>query len=360
MKVGVITFHTALNYGAVLQTYALYKTLLKLGVDAKVIDYQAPFNKKRFAPKTLKYFLNIRIIYNIIFRNSYELYNSKGFKDFVNYNIRLTQPIHTYEGLSNLNKEFDRFITGSDQVWNLSCTEGDNSYYLPFVNDPIKKNSYAASFGYSFIPKENRKQYADLLKGFNHISVREVSGIDIVKSLVGKSAEWVLDPTLLLNKEEWQTLADYSLVSTKKYMLMYLMFEDKVLINKAKEYAKKNNLEIIYISQRLFRMSGVKNLRNVTPEQWLGLFLCAETIATNSFHGLVFSINFNKQFIARYIPRSIANSRLETMINRFNLHSQLMDSELFDYNKAIDIENINKIIIQERNKSIDFIKRIIE
>ena len=89
MKVGIITFHTALNYGAVLQTYALFRTLMKMGVETKVIDYRAPFNEKRFAPKPISYYFNPREIYSIIFRNSYQRYNPEGFKNFIGKYISL-------------------------------------------------------------------------------------------------------------------------------------------------------------------------------------------------------------------------------------------------------------------------------
>lgn len=359
MKVGIITFHTALNYGAVFQTFALFKTLQKLGADVKVIDYRAPFNEKRFAPKPLSYFFRPREIFNIIFRNSYQRFCPKAFSSFVSRNIDLTMPKFSREDLELLNNEFDCFITGSDQVWNLACTEGDDSYYLTFVNECKKKNSYAASFGYTQIPEDKQALYTNLLQNFNNISVRESSGIAIVKSLVNKEAKLVLDPTLLLNKNEWAELADYSLVPTENYLLMYLMSEDKTLINQAKVYAKQNNLKVIYLTQRLFDVSGVKNIRNASPEQWLGLFLKANAIATNSFHGLVFSINFSKHLITKYIPRSIANSRIETMINLFQLQSNLMDSTVFRAENRINYESVESLLLEKREFSINYLNRII-
>lgn len=359
MRVGIITFHTALNYGAVLQAYALYRTLMKLGTDVKVVDYRASFNEKRFAPKSINYFLNPREIYNIVFRNSYQRFSPSGFRDFIANHIALTHPIYSSDSLKELNQDFDAFITGSDQVWNLACTSGDDAYFLPFVDDNKKKNSYAASFGYTLLPVDKQTLYAELISGFNQISVREASGVSIVKSLIGRDAELVLDPTLLLDKSEWEALADFSLVPDNKYMLMYLMSEDKGLIDKAKEYAKNHQLELLYLTQRLFNVHGVKNVRNATPEQWLGLFLRATAVATNSFHGLVFSINFGIHFITKLIPRSIANSRIETMINGFGLQQNLVDSPQFDMEVRTDTDRISTILSEKKRLSIDFIKTII-
>ena len=358
MKVGTITFHTALNFGAVLQTYALYKVIKDKGNDVKVIDYRSEFNEKRFAPKSFKYFCKPHTIYNTLFRNGYEIYYKDGFVDFLHNHLQLTSTLRK-EDLPSLNREFDTFITGSDQVWNLACTEGDDTYYLPFVQDFTKRNSYAASIGYNKIPESSKERYRNLMKDFNHISVREKAGVDIVKELTGIDAELVLDPTLLLNKEQWQTIADYSKVPATKYLLIYVMAEDKVLINEAQKFAKEHGMKVVYINQRLFKLAIAINMRNISPELWLGLFLCADAVATNSFHGLVFSINFNRQFITRYIPRSIANSRMETILDLLDLHSRRMDSETYNATNAIDYYTTNAKLIFWRNKSLQYLDKVL-
>ncbi len=359
MRVGTITFHTALNFGAVLQTYALYRIIKEKGNDVRVIDYKSEFNEKRFAPKSFKYFCNPRTIYNILFRNGYEIYYKDGFVDFLHNHLQLTSTLHK-EDLPKLNGEFDIFITGSDQIWNLACTEGDDTYYLPFVLDSKKKNSYAASIGYNKIPESSKDRYRSLMKDFNHISVREESGVEIVKELTGINAELVLDPTMLLNKEQWESIADYSKVpAINKYLLLYVMAEDKVLIKEALKFAKEHGMKVVYISQRFFKLANAINIRNISPEQWLGLFLKAEAIATNSFHGLVFSINFNCQFITRYIPRSIANSRMETILNLLDLHSRRIDSETYNVANAINYYIPNIKLTSWRNKSLQYLDKVL-
>lgn len=357
MKIGTITFHTALNFGAVLQTYALYKTIKDRGHDVKVIDYRSSFNEKRFAPKSISYFFNLRTIYNVFFHNSYEIYYKEGFINFLNSRLELTEPLKK-EDLPTLNEKFDAFITGSDQVWNLACTEGDDSYFLTFVTDSNKKNSYAASIGYNNVPKNLEIRYRNLINDFNHISVREKAGINIVKQLTGRESELVLDPTLLLDKNQWKAIADYSKVPDCKYLLLYVMSEDKVLIKEARKYAKLHGFTIVYITQRLFKLPNAINIRNVTPEQWIGLFLNAEVVATNSFHGLVFSINFNRQFITRYIPRSIANSRIETILDLLELHSNRMESESYNLANEIDYKCPNAKLAILRSKSLMYLDKI--
>ena len=360
MRVGTMTFHTALNFGAVLQTYALYKTIKDNGHDVKVIDYRAPFNEKRFAPKPISYFFNIRTIYNILFRNGYEIYYKDGFQNFLNQYLELTKPVYDKEGLTSLSSSFDIFITGSDQVWNLACTEGDEMFYLPFVEEQKKRNSYAASIGYSKLPISEVDRYRRLMMDFCNISVREQSALDIVKNLTGKNVELVLDPTFLLDKAQWEKIADYTqLPKDCRYLLLYVMAEDNVLIKEAQICAKKNNLKVVYITQRFFKLGGALNLRNVTPEQWLGLFLKADIVVTNSFHGLVFSINFNRQFITRYIPRSITNSRIETILSLLNLHFRRIDSESYENVGTMEYSVINKELQKLRNKSLNYLDKIL-
>lgn len=360
MRVGIMTFHTALNYGAVLQTFALYKTIKDKGNDVRVIDYRAPFNEKRFAPKPLSYFLNIRVLYNIFFKNGYEIYYKDGFRDFINNYIQLTEPLYNKKDLVKINDDFDSFISGSDQVWNLACTEGDTMYYLPFVKDLNKRNTYAASIGYTHLPTTQKKLYKTLIESFNNISMRELPGVSIVKSLTGKDASLVLDPTMLLCREQWEEIADFSLVPpTGKYMLIYVMSEDKSLISEARKIAKLKGLEVIYITQRLFKLNNAKNLRNVTPEQWVGLFLKADFVATNSFHGLAFSINFNRQFVTKYIPRSIANSRMQTVLDILQLHNRRMDNDSYTSETPIDYSRVNNKINQYRKSSIEFLDKVL-
>lgn len=323
-KIGILTFHRALNYGAVFQTYALQNAIEKLGCHVEIIDYRAEFNERRFQKPKLKDLLNVRMIYLILFRNGYSISKRETFARFCK-KIRCSGVCTKESELQNMCSLYDKIVCGSDQVWNIACTEGDESYFLPFLNEPEKKTSYAASFGYESIPDQYVSNYRDWLNGFSSISVREQSGVNIVEQLTGCVAEKVVDPTLLLKKEEWLELADYQRVPKEKFVLLYLMSEDKDLIAFAYNLAKKENLKIVYVNDRLFKLRGALNLRHVTPEDWLGLFEKATYICTNSFHGTAFSINFEKQFFVKYIPRSIANTRLQSVLEEYGLETRNID-----------------------------------
>ncbi len=168
MKVGVITFHRAINYGAVLQTYALQKALKGLGFDSEVIDYRCDHMEELykliggFSTKSVKQ--NIRSFMNYFPAKR----KMKSFRSLVNENMKLS-PVYDSATINQSNERYDIFITGSDQVFNYACSDFDKNYFLSFVDDEQKINSYAASFGISDIPVEYRAEYARLLSRFNHI-----------------------------------------------------------------------------------------------------------------------------------------------------------------------------------------------
>ena len=352
-RIGILTFHRALNYGAVFQTYALERVFQKLDTDVEIIDYRASFNEKRFARKKISECIKPRQLYYILFRNAYSFDSKEVFSKFTSH-LKMSLPCSNQKELSKICKKYEKIVCGSDQVWNIACTEGDDSYFLPFINNIEKKTSYAASIGYEVLPDRYKEDYRKWISNFSAISVREKTAQSIVYELTKRDASYVLDPTLLLSREEWEQLADFSRVPNKRFVVLYVMFEDKKLLNFAKNLAKREKCELIYINERLFKLKGAKNLRKVTPEQWLGLFLKADYIVTNSFHGTAFSVNFNKQFYVGYIPRSIANTRLKCILEEYNLNSQVIDNDGFGKIRSFDC--INKKLSENRKLSIKFIE----
>lgn len=354
MKIGTLTFHTAHNYGAMLQAYALVHYLRSQGHEAEIIDYQAEFNKRRFASKPISHFLNLREIYGILFRNSYQRLCPQAFYDFYTNYLPKSRFSYTKEELPEAAALYDKIVSGSDQVWNLACTDGDDAYFLPFAPDK-KKYAYAASMGISKVSKQMENRLTNYIQSFRGISVREHEAVKIVKELTGRDAALVVDPVLLLTKEQWSEIADYSRCPQKKYLLIYAMSEDMELLKFARQYAKSHSLEIAYISQRLFKRIKAIHLRNVTPNQWLGLFLNADTIVTNSFHGSAFGINFGKNLFIKYIPRSIANSRLRTLVKDYKLESHLINSDTFIKESNLNLNEISRLLGKYRDISYSYI-----
>lgn len=356
MKIGIITFHRAINYGAVLQAYALKRKIEELGAAASVIDYINPKDEKGYKliqTSNLKSFVSSLLKY--VFRKKKDI----KFINFRNKYLDLTSEIKTKETLQSLNNQFDIFITGSDQVWNYNITGGDMSYLLDFANIG-KRNSYAASFGVVNIEEKYKKRYSDLLNSFTNIAVRENAGAKIIREICHKKVPVVLDPTLLLDEVEWEKIAKP--YKEDKYILIYLLEPSKEIYKMAEKLAEGFNLKIIVISVdfRSYKFSKKYNcVLTAGPEEFLGLFMNAEYVLTNSFHGTVFSIIFNKKLIVDYLKDKGRNTRLENILHLFNLENRVLKNDNYSMLcKDINYENVNVILNNERKKSINYLKKV--
>ncbi|MDD4781002.1 MAG: polysaccharide pyruvyl transferase family protein [Tissierellia bacterium] len=356
-KIGIITYHNSNNYGAVLQAYALKTIITKLGAQCDIIDYKNPhieqINKVRiFNFKSLKTCMNSLVTYPIKKQkaNKFAKFREKYLKPSV---ICIDE---------NLQDQYDTFITGSDQVWNCELSEFDTAYFLDFVIDNKKKNAYAASFGFSDIPEEYTEKYRSLLKDFNEISVREAQGAMIIQSLLERNVPVVLDPTLLLNINEWDNAFQITKNDRDPYILLYLMIPSKNILKFAEQLSQETGCEIIYITDKMKRKISASYVRTISPEEWVKLFINATYIITNSFHGTAFSINFNKPFFVEMLPPPAkVNSRLENILDTFDLRSrQIINGNNSNIFIDIDYKTVNKKLELERKRSLDYLKRILE
>lgn len=361
MRIGILSFHTAVNYGAVLQLFALKKYIELLGGDVEIINY-VPIKAKRYfnffgLDKGLGKFIK-----KIIMMPFY-LYKKKKFNKFIAKYMKLSDRVNNFESLRLLNSYFDTFIVGSDQVWNYKITGNDTRYLLDFVEESNKKNSYAASFGTSKIPKEYRERYINLLKDFANISVREKQGQKIVNCLCSKESTVVLDPTLLFDMKEWRNFfSNRAKYEKSKYILIYCMEPSSSIINVAKKISNDTGLKIIMINPftELFQIDT--SVMVAGPEDFISLFLNAEYVITNSFHGTVFSINFGKKFFVEYLSYTNydVNSRIEHILDLFDLKDRLIiEGNNNDLYENIDYEKVNNILKYEREKSINYLTKIL-
>jgi len=364
MKVGIITFHRALNYGAVLQAYALGKALRNNNIDAKILDYRNKHTENNYEIKIIYPGSNIIGMISNLLTFKYRNEKNNKFKQFISDYLYLTDSaLFTSAQLSGT--ECDAYITGSDQVWNYKCSNktsfSDKSYFLDFVKDGSKKNSYAASFGFSDIPLEYKEQYKMLLEKYNKIAVREKQGAEIIKNLLGREVPVVLDPTLLLDIYEWDNIS-IKYKQQEKYVLMYLMWHSPSLVAFAKKLAEENGFKLLFISDSILKRSGIRNIHSVGPREWLGLFQNAAYIVTNSFHGAAFAINFNKELFVEYLPKtSKVNSRLENILGMFGLKNRLIKYGVNEESgKMIDYKKVNKTLKEEREISMKYLMSIVD
>lgn len=360
-KIGIITFHRTISYGAVLQTYALQKTYQKLGCDALVIDYRNDFLETQHKKTRLK---DCRSIIGVVRHLCYSRFKNKThdlFRSFLSNKIKITSPCFNKLDLKSLTSQFDRVVTGSDQVWNYEITNQDKMYLLEFCDDTNKKCAYAASFGLSSLPDEISSDYKPLLSSFGFLSVRERQGQSILNNLGITDSEIVIDPTMLLSKEEWFSVAEN--YSNNNYILIFAFGRITSTMKKfVEELAKSSGLEIVYMTFSFLRSLNATYEKVTGPEKFLGLFKNAQYVVTNSFHGTAFSILFNKHFfVEKHVHEQELGSRLKNILNVFNLRNrEISDGHCSAINSPIDYETVNSILAVEREKSLEFIKRTIK
>lgn len=362
-KVGIITQHRVVNYGSVLQTYALQEKIKELGYDCEVIDYYP----ERFTPlgmlkriknkgeKFRKSFL-IRTIARIIIIPSYFIRFRMFFKFLDN---RIDMTAKTYRSEEELEKEkfsYDIFCTGSDQVWNYGWNEKiEYPYFLAFAPEFARKISYAASFGKSELDSIEISETTRLLKRYTAISLRELSGVKIVEGLGIKNSVNVLDPTLLLTGQEWRKLSSGKYCGDK-YILVYNLNRNPKIDSYAKELSNQMGLEVRYLSYQLheFYKTG-KMFCNPQVEDFLALIDGAQYVITDSFHATAFSLNFNKEFVIVYPGKY--STRLQSILEILGLMDRVAKDEkdMSIVKSKIDYDSVNKILEAERIKSLNWL-----
>lgn len=357
-KMGIITFHRANNYGAALQAYALQNTMENLGAKVEIIDYKNDLIFERYRIKNIKEIRNIKEFIKYIITIKDKKILKLKFENFYNNNYKLSKK-YDASNINLANEHYDGFITGSDQVWNVNLHGNDQNYFLDFVSKSKKRYSYAGSFGTDKIKGYLDKNCIDNLMKFDLLSVREENGQGIIDELINMNSEVVLDPTLLLKRCEWEKL-----ISNKKinydYILIYKIADTPNLIKFSKMLAKKNRCKIVYIDNTYKKYFGMKNVKTSSPTEFLMLFRDAKFVVTSSFHGLAFSINFEKNFYYELDNRKENNnSRLENLAKKIGVENREIKHYKENFEK-IDYTIIRNKLEKERNRSIDFLKNIIK
>lgn len=360
MKIGILTFHFAHNSGAVLQAYALQKVLKELGHEVFVIDY-VPEELKKFQYKKYKIFPNkknlplkikIRIMSRLICNFFIIANRIKKYEKFASENFNLTSTV-TKKELDSL--DFDAYVLGSDQIWNEGGLPFEDAYFGAFVNkNKSKVISYAASLGENSV--EDEQNFERLLKNLDHISVREEQSVEFVEKFTEKNVANTLDPTLLVNTEEW--IKDFKLDDNPKGNVIFISLvrdNNDNSVKFAKKLAKDNKLNLIsLVNFKEFKL--IKMIIN-TPYVFLNLIKNACYIVTDSFHGVVFSIIFKKEFFvikrdAEKAGKANCSFRIENLLNKLKIKGRFIGEEV----KEIDYDNVYKILEKEREKSIKFLK----
>ncbi len=298
---GIITFHTAINYGAVLQAVALQNAFRELNVSSEIVDYQNEKFANQYGLQVKFQTSNpIKILLLVLVKNFFFLQKKIKFQRFLKEYAALSKKRYNFQNIVECANNYNRFITGSDQVWNLELTGEDTRYFLDFVPRD-KKSSYAASFGKQKIEEEKISLYKDLLSDFEIISLREMSGIDVFRQLeLSKKLLVHIDPTLLFDGKWWSKICWSR--PKYKYILFYKVAAPNNLISYIEDFSSKTGIQVIEVGADLKRSSKkFKMIRSAGPEEFISLIKNAEYVATTSFHATAFSILFHKKMILELV-----------------------------------------------------------
>lgn len=325
-KIGTMTFHIAHNYGAMLQAYALVTAISQFGYECEVIDYRFPYIDQWSGIHTKDEIIQEygQIKGSLIaLKRKYTNYRvitpaRRKFDDFMRNKIRLSK--RTYYHKEDLtNADYDVVLFGSDQIWNPNLTDG---YALEYMGQQFDIShtsliSYAASCGLDHFKEEWRDTYYPLLKRFSSISVREKGLADYINQSYQLKAEAVMDPVFLLSKETWSTLAEEADITINEpYMLVYAFEVGNDIYDLARRIAEERGLKLVTIGyQEQDELNDMVQLLECGPIDFLSLIVNAGFVCTTSFHGMAFSILFEKDFYCIGHPKYSARNRelLKTM-----------------------------------------------
>lgn len=368
-KVAIITILDNTNYGTYLQALATGYIVQNFGYAVEIIRYTRPCQTpKGFSMRILHERGFLRWINRCVLHNHKKTWELRE-RDFV-FLKKYLPVTHEYTSYKALCKDIplaDIYLTGSDQVWNSYYNMGiDKSFYLEFAPKGAKRIAYASSIGMDTFAESEKEIIAILLRKYAHITVREKQAVDLLNS-INIESKCVLDPTLLLTKNQWSKVAEkYSFFCDERFLLVYSVEskeQSKLIKYYAKCIAQKLGLKIYHISY-----SGKdktldypdRTFNYATPDLFLNLMLRASFVVVSSFHGTAFSINFNKQFLS--IAPARFNSRVYSLLEQTNLLDRLVKDNHYsiDNLQEIDYDKVNNVINRERSESLELFKQILE
>lgn len=352
MKIGILTSSIAGNYGGILQNYALQQVLKLLGHEPVTIDHYKSYSRMRWIMGRVNAFLHKRSV-NVPFP-WYGRVGEKSILDFGFKNIDRTKPVK--EILPDIIDKygFETLIVGSDQVWRKKYNKNIETNFLSFAeNKKVKRIAYAASFGIDVwdYPEDLTGRCQELLARFDAVSVREKSDIILCRENLNVVPTHVLDPTLLLSASHYENFFVRKVALKDKYLFAYVLDKNEEKLNYIRDYSHQMCLVPIIMGAE----NNAKNGDSI--EKWLTMIDNASFVITDSYHGTLFSIIFNKEFMSINNAQR-GNSRFESILGEIGLMKRLVDTDALKVIilPKIDWNEVNSIIENGREKSLSFLK----
>lgn len=370
-KVGLATVFTGLNFGSALQAFAMKTFLCEMGFDATLFKLKGSIIANRDVRLSKLLMISLR-----------SLVHSSGMKEIVNYYRSLSRPVSettkrlfndfcfsclnpemiTYRDLKKTacKSEYVAFLCGSDQIWNSTTMYVDPFYYLRF-SPSEKRIAYAPSFGRDFIPRYNRSKLARYIKDIRFISIRESTGADLIKELIGIDTEVLIDPTFLLSAEEWaHKLSLDREVESPRYLLAYFLDRPSAqTVNLIQQICQQYNLKIVGIPHLFEELEWEGDVVDAGPREFVRYVKNASFICTDSFHGVAFSLIFNVPFFVFERAYGLAANQSSRLISVLNLFEKKDRYEPKTATNAfeIDFSYVNEVMVEERRKSVRYLTR---
>lgn len=363
MKVEIITLHFITNFGSMLQTYATQIAIEKLGYEAEVMDFVPkgisfrgaiwPKNDVPIWKKAIK-FLPFLVVILVEFSDL-----NRFLKKYIHLS---SKRYNCYQDIVNNIPVADVYLSGSDQVWN---TQNNNppedlkAYYLGFAPEGKKRIAYAGSFGKNTFTPEEEAIIKEYIAKYDHISVREDDGINILHRFGFDNGVHVVDPTLLLRGDDWRRFASVKKAPKPGYVFVYNLNRNGLIKEVAQAIAKKKGVRIINFADTFDFIKCAENRFGNSAEDFVNHIANADFVVTDSFHGTAFSLNLNRQVIVVKAPRY--NSRIESILRMAGLMETRLVGTVEDGINAlatpIDYQQVNPRLEDARKKSFNYLKK---
>ena len=355
-RIATLTFQNADSYGAMLQAYALQQSIMRMGYDAELLNYScdAIANSYRMS-------LTPKGVVARLCRTPYYQLRQARFDRFRNDYLRLSSEV-SKNNLAIFASRYDAVIVGSDQVWNPFLTNGDDAYFLTFLNQNQRKLAYAASMGVVAWDEEQKQRYLQWLSSFDYITVREKTACDYLRSN-GVAADVVCDPTLLLGMKDYLAITANSAEKEPYTLLFCLETPFAKSVNFARMLAQSRNERLVVIHNGKIPVRKAKNVRSAGPCEFLALIANASQVVTESFHGICLSISFEKEFYY-FDPRKPSaamsrSSRITDLLDGLGLSDRMVDLPI-NSSSQIDYSTVKKRLAKIRNASLAALNRSLE
>ena len=377
-KIALFSCHSDFNYGSMLQAYALHAAIKKLGKDSEYIRFvssnEPPTGLGKIKEKLALIPQLPVILYNKFFRRKqgrpeYYYFNTpefastvEAFKRFHDKYIPCSKHVYYFNTVKkelDVN-EYSAYMVGSDQLWSPNLYSPKKPYFLDFADLP-KRCAYAPSMGTTTISSEFAEVIKDKLKAFNYLSCREITNSKFLSELTGKDVQHVLDPTLLLDSNDWDKITEQASMPVKgNYVLAYILGEKDSVIAFAEKLGKEKNLPVYYILTRPKYLSMQHLITGCGPDTFVNLVKNASYVVTDSYHGTIFSIIYKRNFYS-FSKRdgsldSVDNIRILEFLRMLGLESRFQVDENVICLKEIDYSNCIRIIDNLREESVMYLK----